>query len=421
MIFSCFAVAGMSVQAAGDTNTIYFDNTKAGYSTPKIYLWNSSNSAYKTWPGESMTKVEGNIWKYEAPVGYTNVIFNNGSGLQTGDQTLPGDSYIFVSSSTTAGSWYQAATDPATTTTAAPTTEPEIEPPTGTFTVYFDNSEYNYATPTAYVWNETNGMILAEWPGTAMNQVSENVYSFSAILAYDKIIFNDGKNVGAQQTDNLDVENGKIYKKDKGWQDYNPNETDPVVETTVPVPVTKEYYLVGYINGADYGIESDIDSFGDYKFVDGKVTVTFTETSYVIVKDSDKVLYMTNGFATEVPVELKKQSELGENADKLMVPAGTYDFTLTAGENDTFTLSYVRKGAPEIKGDTNGDYVVNIKDATYIQKAIAGLVDLDLSVGDLDGNGVIDINDVTLLQKYLAKLVDESALKNPPQGESEFF
>ncbi len=104
-----------------------------------------------------------------------------------------------------------------------------------------------------------------------------------------------------------------------------------------------------------------------------------------------------------------------------MVPAGTYDFTLTAGENDTFTLSYVRKGAPEIKGDTNGDYVVNIKDATYIQKAIAGLVDLDLSVGDLDGNGVIDINDVTLLQKYLAKLVDESALKNPPQGESEFF
>jgi hypothetical protein len=49
------------------------------------------------------------------------------------------------------------------------------------------------------------------------------------------------------------------------------------------LPVDYTYYLVGYINGADYGCEGDWENNGIYKFVDGKLTATFTEDSYVFL------------------------------------------------------------------------------------------------------------------------------------------
>ena len=37
-----------------------------------------------------------------------------------------------------------------------------------------------------------------------------------------------------------------------------------------------DYYLIGWINGADLGNADDYANFGPYKFVDGKLTATFT-------------------------------------------------------------------------------------------------------------------------------------------------
>ena len=42
--------------------------------------------------------------------------------------------------------------------------------------------------------------------------------------------------------------------------------------TAMPAEETKaanDYYLIGYINGADYGCEKDWENLGEYKFVDG--------------------------------------------------------------------------------------------------------------------------------------------------------
>ncbi|MBQ7345419.1 MAG: hypothetical protein IJW45_05080, partial [Oscillospiraceae bacterium] len=50
---------------------------------------------------------------------------------------------------------------------------------------------------------------------------------------------------------------------------------------------TKDYYLFGYINGADYGCEADWETLGEYRFVDGKVTAFFTQDSYVALKSGD--------------------------------------------------------------------------------------------------------------------------------------
>lgn len=128
-------------------------------------------------------------------------------------------------------------------------------------------------------------------------------------------------------------------------------ETLRTVSGTVSVPGTsalvlvqqesKDYYLVGYIDDKNYGIDDDYLNLGDYKFVNGKVTVTFTKDSYVMVKTGDNQnWYMTDGWLGNDVTEatLYNTNELGQNANKLYVPAGTVTFTLTAGENDTLIL-----------------------------------------------------------------------------------
>lgn len=58
-------------------------------------------------------------------------------------------------------------------------------------------------------------------------------------------------------------------------------------------------------------------------------------------------------------------------------------------------------------GDVNCDGVINVKDATEIQKAIADLVTLSTAgkfAADVDGSGTIDVKDATAIQKWIAGL-----------------
>ena len=110
----------------------------------------------------------------------------------------------------------------------------------------------------------------------------------------------------------------------------------------------KDYYLFGYINGANYGCEEDYDTIGQYLFVDGKLVVTFTADSYVAVKSADNVKwFMTNGRLGEnvTSATLYDSSITGANSDKLFVPKGRQvTFTLVENSDGTLTLSYVLAG-----------------------------------------------------------------------------
>ena len=89
---------------------------------------------------------------------------------------------------------------------------------------------------------------------------------------------------------------------------------------------------------------------------------------------------------------------------------------LTAG----FLMSGVGAGAAEIDpakpdcetaviGDVNRDGLVQVDDATLVQKAVAELVVLDekqQKAADVTGDGKITIDDATLIQKYVAELID---------------
>lgn len=128
---------------------------------------------------------------------------------------------------------------------------------------------------------------------------------------------------------------------------------------------TGSYYLIGYIDGADYGDGKDYANMGDYHFVNGQVTATFTQDSYVCVKDTNMVWYMTQGFlGTDVTsATLYNSSITGTQSDKLYVPAGTHTFTLSENGDGTLTLSYDGGGDIEnpTGGEISGSYTVSVK------------------------------------------------------------
>ena len=77
-------------------------------------------------------------------------------------------------------------------------------------------------------------------------------------------------------------------------------------------------------------------------------------------------------------------------------------------ENADFKIVY--RDAPSVLvGDVNGDGVVNITDATTVQKHIAQLIELEgdcLKSADANGDGAVNIADATQIQKYIAQLID---------------
>ena len=109
------------------------------------------------------------------------------------------------------------------------------------------------------------------------------------------------------------------------------------------VASSPDYYLFGYINGANYACEEDYANLGNYKFVGGKLTVTFATDSYVGVKNGNNVdYYMTNGWigSTTTSATLS-HTDILTTADKFYVPGGKeITFTLTVNNNGTLTLSY---------------------------------------------------------------------------------
>ena len=111
------------------------------------------------------------------------------------------------------------------------------------------------------------------------------------------------------------------------------------------------YYLVGYINGEDYGCEGDWQNLGQYKFEDGKLVTTFAQDSYVFLKnENNSDWYMTKSYCTDT-VATFYRTDTG-SSEKLFVPGNVeVTFTLTENADGSLTLQYTQ-AVPQITAPT---------------------------------------------------------------------
>ncbi len=211
-------------------------------------------------------------------------------------------------------------------------------------------------------WYMTDG-----YPGD--DATSAILYNTNKGINADKLFVPGGREVVFSLTDNGDDSFTLSYTVKKCFHEFhntNGKCTDcgeEVQHTYVDGYCTvcsKEkpiYYLVGFINGADYGIGADSENIGEYKFVDGKLTVTFTHDSYVAFKTGDNSeWYNTDGYKGEeyTSANFYNAHKLGDNANKLFIPKGReIDFTLKDNGDGSFTLSYVAAQCDHESHDIN--------------------------------------------------------------------
>ena len=373
---AAFALVPMA-SAAAATKTIYFDNSGKKWSTINVYTWNANGTCTGEWPGSAMTKVSGNVYSYEVPADAVNIIFNNGSGSQTSDLTVPTDAknlyngstwgiyggqpievtYILAGSEALCGT----AWDPSNTANQLKDSDGD-----GVYTI-----TYNNVPAYTYEFKVTDGSWDNSWGKdggdsnyilmlNADSNVTINFDSATGLISVDAVPV-AGEHVHSYEQSVIApscTQSGYTIFFCVGCGDsYKGNYTNALGHKYVNgtcttcgevdsgyVPVAQDYYLFGYINGADYGCGDDLANLGAYKFVNNKVTVTFTEDSYVAVKTSDNAsFYMTNGWVGEASSATlyKFTDSTAVSANKLLISGGqTVTFKLVDNLNGTLTISY---------------------------------------------------------------------------------
>ena len=199
-----------------------------------------------------------------------------------------------------------------------------------TRTVYFDNSSKNWSKVNIYAWSDATGNYTGEWPGTAMTSIGSKIYSYEVPTAATKVIFNNG----SSQTNDLFIPtDGRNLYNGSSWSVYSGNSGSD------PEPTT-EYYLFGYINGANYACDEDYANMGEYKFVNNQLTVHFNMDSYVGIKTTGNAdWYMTKEYVSG-DYGTFYNTTTGAS-EKMLIPGGTdVTITLIPHSDGTLSLSY---------------------------------------------------------------------------------
>ena len=271
-------------QAAIATRTIYVDITNTGWKTVNAYTWDADGKATTgEWPGSAMTQYVGNIYSCQVPADAVSIIFNDGSN-QTDDLVIPTDETDLYQIASKRWSVCQA----------------------GCNHKWIDGCCKLCGATCGHKWSNGTCVVCG--------------------LSCGHRNWVDGACVVCKLTCSHKYQNGRCSVCGL---------SDPAAQ----VPNT--YYLVGFINGANYGYEEDYKNMGAYQFVNGKLTATFTENSYVLLKTANnEKWYMTHGYSDDnAAIFYSTQTGVSE---KMFVPGNVeVNFTLTENQDGSVTLSYL--------------------------------------------------------------------------------
>ena len=214
-LVALFAVMTVMANAV----TVYFHNAD-NWSKVNAYAWKGSGTTtLGGWPGTQMTAVDGQAGWFQIDVkDAEKVIFNNGSGQQTGDLTVNAAKPYYKDNG-----WADSFGGEAVVVKNK---------------IYFKNNE-GWSKVNAYAWG---GISTGAWPGAAMTPVAgqDGWYEIEVIGEIDgaSIIFNDG----SKQTDDLTIDGKKPY--------YNNGWTDGFGGAVVPAD--SKYFVKHPFNGTDW-------------------------------------------------------------------------------------------------------------------------------------------------------------------------
>lgn len=155
----------------GTSFTVYFDNSKAKWTTPHIHYWGGAES---TWPGVAMSKVKDDVWSYTVPAGTTGILFNAGDGDPTKTSDFVAQANHIYDQSGDKGVYSGSGGGNSDLNTD--------------FNVYFDNSTAKWATPYIHHWGSTE----TTWPGAAMSKFKDNVWKYKVPAGTTGVLFNAG-------------------------------------------------------------------------------------------------------------------------------------------------------------------------------------------------------------------------------------
>ncbi|MBQ3329631.1 MAG: starch-binding protein [Ruminococcus sp.] len=292
---------------------VYCKNT-AGWSAVYAYMWNSDSDKNANWPGEKMTNVGDNIWRYQYSKSYAKIIFNIGSNqTQTKDMDFPGSGYIYDNSTE---NWSVHENTP---TVAEPTqgnNTPTTPQPTqgggtsGKTYVYCEN-EAGWAKVTAYMWGGSPKVENGGWPGVEMTNIGGNTWRYEVTNSkFTSIIFS---NNGASQTADLTFP-GKDYSWNNKTNEWSIHDTSPLQISSFVTDLASPQY-------AGTGITLSAEAEGQ-----GTVYYKFS---------------VSNGSSTTVLSDFSTANKAQWIPQSTGTYTITYDFKDTAGNTNQRTKSYI--------------------------------------------------------------------------------
>lgn len=362
-------VAGlMLAMTASAEITLYYVNS-GNWASVNAYVWPTGGNGIVGWPGAEATatgeKAKGfDVYSYTFDETLAdNVIFNDGSA-QTGDMSFDASKpYCYGEQ------WY------------ASIAEIEGAGDIQTYDYYIAgakvdgtdwvcgknwnpagcglaNNTVTYENLPAgnYIFKVTDGSWVTTWgfdnlatPSDMFTrQDTDNIQITLASAATVTISF-DGSSIS------ITVVGGEGEGGEEGGDQGGEEGGEEGGDDPIDTPTAAGYYLVGYINGANYGCEEDYLNPGEYKFVDGSLTATFDADSYVFIKTGDNAKwYLFETYCTETSGVL-----IENKSEKMLVPGGQeLTFTLVENGDGSLTLSYTTGTTTDLEDVDAEDAVV---------------------------------------------------------------
>ncbi len=415
---------------AKDVINLKNENTAKSPTAPNATLsgqklsWNAvANCTYKVWTGTEYVDVDGTSYtidttKYGC---YSVVAVDKTTGLwselSAPKEYNPANTKVTVN----ANNYY----DKAPTKMSSSNTDKK--------TVYFTNNK-GWSTINIFFWGGSESI---GWPGEAMTKVGtnehgEDVYAYSIATDTPNIIFNNG----SEQT--VDITTGVL--DDAGFYLDSKGEKWTVGTWTNTEFAPPE----GSASAGNFTCKVNIPSDGVYQMSvihsnQGDPTAGITaaiRSVYIDGEDVGNLVFPSMSFTRQVSSHLRLELTKGEH--EIVIKYDTdnwYDRNMSqahghSDNNVTYhTVQFARTGdivetpieppvtqppttEPEpvetyLLGDADGDDKVNVKDATAIQKHVAGLITLaedGITAADVDANNNVNVKDATAIQKYVAGL-----------------